>query len=97
MSVSFVTFFIFRPKKVLPKNPNNLVGLIGTDDPYLVDAVSQKLFPQLTLENGRNPIYGNTSLQVITVKGDGGKSVTLPSLSTDTNYSQMLSELVMHI
>jgi hypothetical protein len=61
-----------------------------------VDAnLADKLFPQLSLEKSRH-CAGMTSLQLVTL-GTGDKSVTLPSLSVEQNYGQMLSELVMHI
>ena len=71
-------------------------GLLSGNDPYLVDAMTDKLFPQLSLESSRAHTAGNTSLQLVTL-GTGDKSVTLPSLSVEQNYPQMLSELVMHI
>ena len=67
------------------------------EDPYLVNCVTEEIFPQLSLEQRRaNNSGGNATLQLVTVK-DGDKSVTLPSLSIEQNYPQMLSELVMHI
>ncbi|XP_046377221.1 uncharacterized protein LOC124149582 [Haliotis rufescens] len=84
-----------RPKKLMPKS--NTKGLLSGNDPYLVDAMTDKLFPNLSLEGRHGAQLGNTSLQLITVRGDGDKTVTLPALSFDQNYSQMLSELVMHI
>ena len=36
------------------------------------------------------------TLHLVTLR-EGDRSVTLPSLSIEQNYSQMLSELVMHI
>ena len=78
---------------------SNAKGLLSGDDPYLLDsAVTRKLFPQLSLESGstRQIHGGNSSLQLITLR-EGDKSVTLPSLSIEQNYSQMLSELVMNI
>jgi len=73
-------------------------GLLSGDDPYLVDSsVTQKLFPQLSLESGsRAAACGGGTLQLITLR-EGDKAVTLPSLSIEQNYSQMLSELVMNI
>ena len=73
-------------------------SFVSGEDPYLMDCVTEKLFPQLTLEQSRAnaTIGGNSSLQLVTLR-QGDKSVTLPSLSVEQNYSQMLSELVMHI
>ena len=71
-------------------------GLFLGQDPYLVEDVTDKIFPTLTLEGSRHAGGGNTSLQLITLK-EGDKTVTLPSLSMEQNYPQMLSELVMHM
>ncbi|KAL3861123.1 hypothetical protein ACJMK2_007192 [Sinanodonta woodiana] len=92
-----------RARRGIPRKISNLrkctaKGLLSGDDPYLVDAVSEKMFPQLTIEGARHAssLSGNSSLQLITLR-EGDKSVTLPSLSIEQNYSQMLSELVMNI
>lgn len=91
-------FFYFRPRKLnLPSKPSNTKALISGEDPYIVDAVTEKFFPTLSLESRQgNGSMGNSSLQLITLK-EGDKSVTLPSLSIEQNYSQMLSELAMNI
>ncbi|CAL1545909.1 unnamed protein product [Lymnaea stagnalis] len=84
-----------KVRKMVPKS--NTKGLFLGNDPYMVEAVTEKIFPQLNLEGGsRHSGGGNTSLQLITFK-EGDRTVTLPSLSLDQNYPQMLSELVMHI
>ena len=95
-----LSFFFTRPRKVVPCANKTFVS---GEDPYLVDCVSEKLFPQLSLENcGKStncsPSYGSNStmLQVVTIR-EGDKCINLPSLSIEQNYSQMLSELVMHI
>lgn len=94
--IFFFHFSLFRPKKIHATKPSNTKGLLSGDDPYLIDsAITQKLFPQLSLESSTRP-GGNSSLQLITLR-EGDKSVTLPSLSIEQNYSQMLSELVMNI
>ncbi|GFN75878.1 hypothetical protein PoB_000238400 [Plakobranchus ocellatus] len=87
------------PRKPVPKS--NTKGLFLGNDPYMVEAVTEKIFPQLTLEAGsRSHGYqvgaGNSSLQLISLK-EGDRTVQLPSLSMEQNYPQMLSELVMHI
>ena len=70
---------------------------VSGEDPYMVECVTEKLFPQLNIEHGKATLNnGTTTLQVVTVK-EGDRSVCLPSLSVEQNYSQMLSELVMHI
>ena len=74
--------------------------MVTGEDPYLVDCVSDKLFPELRLEQTKGSQHGTHAcvgsiLQVVTLK-EGDKSISLPSLASDTNYSQMLSELVAH-
>ena len=88
--------FIFRPRKVVPC-PNK--QFVKGEDPYLNDSVTDNIFPQLgersrigTHQQGGN----NPSLQIITLR-EGDKSVSLPALSVEQNFPQMLSELVMHI
>ncbi|XP_074654387.1 uncharacterized protein LOC141908299 [Tubulanus polymorphus] len=76
------------------------IALIAGEDPFLVEAVTEKLFPQLSLEHGSKSSscssHMTSSLHLVTLK-EGDRSVTLPSLTVEQNYSQMLSELVMHI
>ncbi|XP_061197517.1 uncharacterized protein LOC133205681 [Saccostrea echinata] len=84
-----------RPRKMAVPRETGTKALISGDDPYLVDAVTQKLFPQLSLESRQGQV-GSTTLQLVTLR-DGDKSVTLPSLSIEQNYSQMLSDLAMNI
>ncbi|CAD5124800.1 DgyrCDS13063 [Dimorphilus gyrociliatus] len=78
-----------RPRKVLSCSNKTLVT---GEDPYLLDAVTDKLFPQLNLDNKN----ASAALQLITLR-EGDKSITLPSLSIEQNYPQMLSELVANI
>lgn len=83
---------VYRPKRPLTKTATK--GMLSGNDPYLLDAMADSLFPQLSIESSRHS--GNSSLQLVTV-GSGDKTVTLPSLTLEQNYPQMLSELVMHI
>ena len=63
----------------------------------IANSLAEKLFPQLSLDNNNKQSTGaNTSLSCVSVH-DGDKSVTLPSLNVEQNYSQMLSEIVAHI
>ena len=64
------------------------------EDPCMMTSLAEKLFPQLSLEN-KQTTGANTSLSCVAVK-DGDKSVQLPSLNVEQNYSQMLSEIVAH-
>ena len=84
-----------RPRKVVPC-PNK--QFVKGEDPYLNDCVTEKFFPQLgdRSRTCSSNTVGNTSLQLITLR-EGDKSVTLPALSVEQNFPQMLSELVMHI
>ncbi|CAH3036398.1 uncharacterized protein [Pocillopora verrucosa] len=65
------------------------------EDPCMMTSLAEKLFPQLSLENNKQTPGANTSLSCVSVH-DGDKSVTLPSLNVEQNYSQMLSEIVAH-
>jgi hypothetical protein len=85
-------FFHFRPRKHVASST-----LLSGDDPYLVECVTEKMFPHLSIENSKHyQNSGHSSLQLVTLR-EGDKSVTLPYLSVEQNYSQMLSELVMQI
>lgn len=88
-----------RPKRALSSNKSLLMG----DDPYLMETVTSKLFPHLSIDAGRSSSSStsgigapNVSVQLITIH-EGDKCVTLPSLCVEQNYSQMLSELASHI
>ncbi len=66
------------------------------EDPCMMDSLAEKMFPQLSLENTNKQTTGaNTSLSCVSIH-EGDKSVTLPSLNVEQNYSQMLSEIVAH-
>ncbi|XP_064642546.1 uncharacterized protein LOC135496905 [Lineus longissimus] len=81
-----------RPRKHVASST-----LLSGEDPYLVECVTEKMFPHLSIENSKHyQNSGHSSLQLVTLR-EGDKSVTLPSLSVEQNYSQMLSELVMQI
>ncbi len=87
-------FCFFRPRKIMPCSNKTIVT---GEDPCLVDCISEKLFPQLSLEQSRGQGSSFTnSLHVITLR-EGDRAVNLPSLSAEQNYPQMLSELVAHI
>ncbi|XP_069121061.1 uncharacterized protein [Argopecten irradians] len=85
-----------RPRKVTVPKATSTKTLISGDDPYLMETMTEKFFPQLTLESRQAHLAGNTSLQLVTIR-NGENSVTLPSLSINQDYSQMLSELAMNI
>ncbi|XP_064611916.1 uncharacterized protein LOC135475896 [Liolophura sinensis] len=95
-SVSQGNFKRGRPRKVfLGKSTKQ--GLLSGNDPHLADAVTEKMFPNLSLEHRQQMgCSGQSSLHMITLE-TGDKPISLPSLSIEQNYSQMLSELVMHI
>uniref|UniRef100_K1Q688 Receptor ligand binding region domain-containing protein n=1 Tax=Magallana gigas TaxID=29159 RepID=K1Q688_MAGGI len=63
-----------RPRKIAVPRETGTKALISGDDPYLVDAVTQKLFPQLSLESRQGQI-GSTTLQLVTLR-DGDKQFT---------------------
>ncbi|XP_013416853.1 uncharacterized protein LOC106178273 [Lingula anatina] len=86
-----------RPKKV---HSTQGKAFVTGEDPFIMDAVAEKLFPQLSLESSKQQGYSglghSSQLHVVTLR-EGDKSVMLPALSREQNYSQMLSELVSHI
>lgn len=91
-------YFCSRQKKVtIPTKVHitNSKAIVSGEDPYLVDTIADKYLPHLSLDN-KNGYGGTASLQLVTLR-EGDKSVTLPSLSVEQNYSQMLTELVMNI
>ncbi|BFZ23660.1 hypothetical protein BsWGS_26698 [Bradybaena similaris] len=90
-----VKYRSLRVRKPITKT--NTKGMLLGNDPCMVDAVTENIFPQLSIESSRHcSVGGNTSLQLITLK-EGDRTVTLPSLNLEQNYPQMLSELVLHI
>ncbi|CAH1240179.1 Hypp5946 [Branchiostoma lanceolatum] len=92
-----------RPKRIHLEGMNAPRPRSQDNDPYMVDNIAERLFPVLSLENRKqntNPANPNvtTTLHYITLNGEDEKSsVSLPAVRVETNYSQMLSELVMHI
>jgi hypothetical protein len=69
------------------------------EDPQMVENLAKRLFPQLSIENKlklKPSQQASTSLSCVSVQ-DGEKSVTLPSLSVDQNYSAMLLEIVANM
>lgn len=64
------------------------------EDPCMMTSLAEKMFPQLSLEH-KQSTGANTSLSCVSLH-DGDKSVQLPSLNVEQNYSQMLSEIVAH-
>ena len=82
--------------------------LSGRQDPYLVECITDKLFPQLSLEGGGGArggggtggggaYGGHSTVQLVSVRGEGDRVVALPALTNDQNYGAMLTELVAHI
>ena len=71
------------------------------DDPYLVDCVTAKIFPQVNDSSTSSSTASKSSnahacVQLVHFR-EGERTVTLPTIQHEQNYSQMLSELVMHI
>jgi hypothetical protein len=93
-----------RPKKgsFLTSTSNKSSTFLLGQDPYLVDNITETLFPQLSLERGSisrlTGAYGSgTTMVHLQPLSVGDKTIMLPSLSIDQNYPQMLSEVVAHI
>lgn len=68
------------------------------DDPYMVDALSDTLFPQLSIgTNGNNlPTDGVKRFAVIKLPS-GGNTIELPAIQLERNYPNMLDELAMRL
>lgn len=86
--------FYFRPRRA----QSDLTAAFSLpkleEDPCMMTSLAEKMFPQLSLES-KQTTGPNTSLSCVAVH-DGDKSVQLPSLNVEQNYSQMLSEIVAH-
>ncbi|XP_046994333.1 uncharacterized protein LOC124606396 [Schistocerca americana] len=77
-----------RPKKVAATSWR----LPRDEDPCLVSAVADPILPLIRGHaGGQHQVLATVSL------GAGERSVVLPSLSVEHNYSQILSELVMKL
>ncbi|XP_049779382.1 uncharacterized protein LOC126176276 [Schistocerca cancellata] len=77
-----------RPKKVAATSWR----LPREEDPCLVSAVADPILPLIRGHaGGQHQVLATVSL------GAGERSVVLPSLSVEHNYSQILSELVMKL
>lgn len=72
----------------------NNKSLLSGQDPYLVEAMTEKLFPQLGLEKGVAK-GGGATVQLVSIK-EGERTLMLPSLTVDQNLPHLLSELVTH-
>ena len=93
-----------RTKKVVVA-PNKST-FVSNHDPYLVENITETLFPKLSLERGGGGATGRmggafgpgtTTLHLQSLYVGDNKTVLLPSLSVDQNYPQMLSEVVANI
>jgi hypothetical protein len=72
----------------------NNKSLLSGQDPYLVEAMTEKLFPQLGLEKGVAK-GGGATVQLVSIK-EGERTLMLPSLTVEQNLPHLLSELVTH-
>ena len=91
--LSYLFFYSYRPRRA----QSDLTALSLPkleEDPCMMTSLAEKMFPQLSLEH-KQSAGANTSLSCVSVH-DGDKSVQLPSLNVEQNYSQMLSEIVAH-
>lgn len=77
----------------------NNKSLLSGQDPHLVEAMTEKLFPQLGLERGvakGGGAVGGATVQLVSVR-EGERTLMLPSLTVEQNLPHLLSELVTHI
>lgn len=76
-----------RPKKI---HSEKLPVVSHEDDPCMVENLTARLFPQLSLENHHRS--ADARLTSLTVHA-GNHCIQLPTLAVDNNYPQMLSQL----
>ncbi|GAB6019269.1 hypothetical protein CHUAL_000869 [Chamberlinius hualienensis] len=81
-----------RPKKVLPVHGSRVVRM---EDPVLGVAATGTIVP-LPLSADKTVANQTTTLTMISLK-DRDKSVSLPILNVEKNYSQILSEVVIKL
>ncbi|XP_021913909.1 uncharacterized protein LOC110827008 isoform X2 [Zootermopsis nevadensis] len=86
-----------------PKKPPStvLTRVLRDDDPCLVSAVTESILPLIPDRTGSGShasrlAQGQQVLAMVSLK-DGDKSLSLPSLNVEHNYSQILSELVIKL
>ncbi|XP_069683560.1 uncharacterized protein [Periplaneta americana] len=86
-----------------PKKPPStmLTRVLRDEDPCLVSTVTESILPLIPDRTGSGNhaarlAQGQQVLAMVSLK-DGDKSVSLPSLNVEHNYSQILSELVIKL
>ena len=95
-------FFLIRPKKQPNDKKPPPPPKSKDEDPCVVDALSDRLFPKLSL-TGKPPAGFSpqqhqpiASLSVQRLH-EGDRTIELPALQVEQNYSAMLTELVTHM
>lgn len=84
-----------RPRKLPSVNRDLLHPRRKEDDPHMVDDLSEKLFPQLSL-NGSS-LTGIQKHAVIKLPRGGGQTVELPAVQLEKNFPVMLDQLSMQL
>lgn len=89
--------FAFRPKKNhlerIPPPP----GRDKNDDPCIVDALADKLFPELSLHQKPGKEKSSSQNFAIVRIGKGERTIEFPAIQVDQNYPAILNELVTHM
>ena len=91
-----MNLFLLRPRRVQSDLTHTVLPKVE-EDPCMMDNIAEKLFPQLSLDNQKPSTSANASLSCVSVQGEGDKSVSLPSINVEQNYSAMLSQIVAHM
>lgn len=86
-----------RPKKNhlerIPPPP----GRDKNDDPCIVDALADKLFPELSLHQKPGKEKSSSQNFAIVRIGKGERTIEFPAIQVDQNYPAILNELVTHM
>ena len=87
-------FFCHRPKKLPSENKEHLHPPKKEDDPCMVDDLSEKLFPQLSL-NGSS--LTSIKKHAIIKLPRGGQTVEFPAIQLDKHYPAMLDQITKQL
>ena len=83
-----------RPKKIQLDSSYYSHPPKKEEDPCMVDDLSEKLFPQLSLNNSS---VSNVPKHAVIKLPNGSKTVELPAIQLAKHYPVMLDQLAMHL
>ena len=94
--LSKTLFHFCRPKKSttdkVPPPPSRSME----DDPYVVDDLADKLFPELSLNHQKNNKTLAPNYAMVRIKR-GPHTIEFPAIKASENYGTILNELVTHM